>query len=161
MLYGEGSIAIHAIGVDFIRRITDHPLGSVLPWHRAIKKVPHVDVTTGQRVEPAEANAIKLETFVFDALKEAQAPIVMRTDRVEEFAPIKNGSGEDSPATSRALQVERAVRWLRDAGIQVPCHANGAPDCMVEISPLTASGPDDLRRNPPKKPIVAGGEFLL
>ena len=161
MLYGEGSIAIHAIGVDFIRRITDHPLGSVLPWHRAIKKVPHVDLATGARVEPAEANAIKLETFVFDALKEAQAPIVMRTDRVEEFAPIKNGGGEDSPATSKALQVERAVRWLREAGIQVPCHANGAPDCMVEISPLTASGPDDLRRNPPKKAIVAGGEFLL
>ncbi len=161
MLYGEGSIAIHAIGVDFIRRITDHPLGSVLPWHRAIKKVPHVDLATGARVEPAEANAIKLETFVFDALKEAQAPIVMRTDRVEEFAPIKNGSGEDSPATSKALQVERAVRWLREAGIQVPCHANGAPDCMVEISPLTASGPDDLLRNPPRKAIVAGGEFLL
>lgn len=159
--YGEGSIAIHAIGVEFIRRITDHPLGSILPWHRATKKVPHIDLATGARVEPAEPNAIKLETFVFDALREAESPVVLRTDRVEEFAPIKNATGEDSPATSRALQVERAVRWLREAAVPVPLHANGAPNCIVEISPLTARSADDLRRHPPAKAIPAGGEILL
>ena len=161
IIYGEGSIAIHVIGVEFIRKLTDHPLGSVLPWHRAIKKVPFVDPATGQRTEPAEPNAIKLESFVFDALHEAESPIVLRTDRVEEFAPIKNASGEDSPATSKAIQVERAVRWLKEAGVPVPCHANGQPDCAVEISPLTARGPDDLRRHPPAKAIVAGTEMLL
>jgi UDP-N-acetylglucosamine/UDP-N-acetylgalactosamine diphosphorylase len=161
ILYGEGSIAIHVIGVEFIRKLTDHPLGSVLPWHRAIKKVPFVDPSTGERVEPAEANAIKLESFVFDALHEAEGPIVLRTDRVEEFAPIKNATGEDSPATSKAIQVERAVRWLREAGIPVPCHANGQADCTVEISPLTARGPEDLRRHPPSRPIAAGAEVLL
>ena len=161
ILYGEGSIAIHVIGVDFIRKLTDHPLGSMLPWHRAIKKVPFVDPATGARVEPAEPNAIKLESFVFDALHEAEGPIVLRTDRVEEFAPIKNASGEDSPATSKAIQVERAVRWLREAGVAVPCHSNGQPDCTVEISPLTARGPEDLRRHPPSKAIAAGSEVLL
>lgn len=159
--YGEGSIAIHAIGTEFIRKLTDHPLGSVLPWHRAIKKVPFVDPATGTRVDPAEPNAIKLESFVFDALNEAEGPVVLRTDRVEEFAPIKNASGEDSPATSRSIQSERAVRWLREAGIDVPCHANGQPDCVVEISPLTASGPEDLRAKPPAKPIARGSETLL
>jgi len=159
--YGEGSIAIHAIGTEFIRKLTDHPLGSVLPWHRAIKKVPFVDPATGTRVEPAESNAIKLESFVFDALHEAEGPIVLRTDRVEEFAPIKNATGEDSPATSRSIQCERAVRWLREAGIDVPCHANGQPDCVVEISPLTASGPEGLRANPPAKPVARGSETLL
>jgi UDP-N-acetylglucosamine/UDP-N-acetylgalactosamine diphosphorylase len=159
--YGEGSIAIHVIGVEFIRKLTDHPLGSMLPWHRAIKKVPFVDPATGERVEPAEPNAIKLESFVFDALHEAQGPVVLRTDRVEEFAPIKNATGEDSPATSRALQVERAVRWLREAGVAVPCHANGQPDCTVEISPLTARGPEDLRRDPPAKRLAPGAEVLL
>ncbi len=161
ILYGEGSIAIHAIGVEFIRRLTDHPLGSILPWHRAMKKVPCIDLATGLHVEPAQPNAIKLETFVFDALKEAQGPIVMRTDRVEEFAPIKNATGEDSPATSKALQVERAVRWLRDAGVAVPQHANGAPDCVVEISPLTARSAEQLRLHPPTRPIPVGGEVLL
>ena len=161
VVYGEGSIAIHVIGVDFIRKLTDHPLGSVLPWHRAVKKVPFVDPSTGQRTEPAAPNAIKLESFVFDALHEAEGPIVLRTDRVEEFAPIKNATGEDSPATSKALQSERAARWLREAGIAVPAHANGSPDCTVEISPLTARGPEDLRRNPPARPIARGAEVLL
>jgi UDP-N-acetylglucosamine/UDP-N-acetylgalactosamine diphosphorylase len=161
IMYGEGSIAIHIIGVEFIRKLTDHPLGSVLPWHRAIKKVPFVDPISGQRTDPAEPNAIKLESFVFDALHEAESPIVLRTDRVEEFAPIKNASGEDSPATSKAIQVERAVRWLKEAGIPVPCHANGQPDCVVEISPLTARGPEDLRRTMQGKSITAGTEVLL
>jgi hypothetical protein len=31
----------------------------------------------------------------------------------------------------------------------------------VEISPLTARGPADLRRTPPAKQIPAGGEALL
>jgi UDP-N-acetylglucosamine/UDP-N-acetylgalactosamine diphosphorylase len=159
--YGEGSIAIHVIGTEFIRKLTDHPLGSVLPWHRAIKKVPFVDPATGTRIEPAEPNAIKLESFVFDALHEAEGPIVLRTDRVEEFAPIKNATGEDSPATSKAIQCERAVRWLREAGVAVPLHANGQPDCVVEISPLTATGPEDLRANPPTKPIARGSETLI
>jgi hypothetical protein len=40
-------------------------------------------------------------------------------------------------------------------------HANGQPDCTVEISPLTASGAEDLRRSPPAKPIPRGGEALI
>ncbi|MFM1935525.1 MAG: hypothetical protein RI990_484 [Planctomycetota bacterium] len=161
LVHGEGSIAIHAIGTEFIRALTDHPLGSVLPWHRAIKKVPYVDPATGLRHDPTEPNAVKLECFVFDALREAESSIVMRTDRVEEFAPIKNATGEDSPATSKAIQAERAARWLREAGIDVPLHANGQPDCMVEISALTAAGPEDLRAHPPAKPIGRGAEVLL
>ena len=56
---------------------------------------------------------------------------------------------------------ERAARWLREAGVAVPLHANGQPDCMVEISALTAVGPDDLRAHPPAKPIGRGAEVLL
>ncbi|MBL9140842.1 MAG: UTP--glucose-1-phosphate uridylyltransferase [Phycisphaerae bacterium] len=161
LVYGEGSIAIHVIGVEFIRRMTDHPLGSILPWHRALKKVPFYDRAAGARVEPAEANAIKLETFIFDALKEAESPIVLRTDRVEEFAPIKNASGDDSAATSKALQSERAARWLIAAGVAVPMRADGQPDCTLEISPLTALEAADLLRNPPTRAIAAGSEALL
>lgn len=161
LVYGEGSIAIHVIGVDFIRRMTDHPLGSILPFHRALKRVPCVDRATGARVDPAEPNAVKLETFIFDALKEAESPIVLRTDRVEEFAPIKNASGEDSAATSRALQSARAARWLAAAGIAVPMRADGTPDCTLEISPLTALDAQGLRQNPPARAIAAGVEMLI
>lgn len=161
LVYGEGSIAIHVIGVEFIRRMTDHPLGSILPWHRALKKVPYLDREQGKRVEPEQPNAVKMETFIFDALKEAESPIVLRTDRIEEFAPIKNATGEDSAATSKALQSERAARWLRQAGIAVPMRADGHPDCTLEISPMTALEAADILRNPPQRTIAAGAEVLL
>ncbi len=159
--YAEGSIAIHVIGVEFIRKMTDHPLGSILPWHRAVKRVPHIDLSSGAMVDPPQPNAVKLETFVFDALREAESPMVLRTGRVEEFAPIKNASGDDSPATSKALQSQRAAEWLRAAGVAVPLRADGTPDCVLEISPLTALDAADVRAHPPAKPIVAGGEVLL
>lgn len=161
LVYGEGSIAIHVIGVEFIRKLTDHPLGSILPWHRASKKVPHVNLSTGAMMDPAEPNAVKLETFIFDALREAESPIVLRTDRVEEFAPIKNATGEDSPETSKALQSERAARWLRAAGVAVPMRADGTPDCVLEISPLTALDASDLRANPPTRTFAVGSENLI
>jgi UDP-N-acetylglucosamine/UDP-N-acetylgalactosamine diphosphorylase len=161
LVYGEGSIAIHVIGVEFIRRMTDHPLGSILPWHRALKKVAHLDRHTGQRMDPDKPNAVKMESFIFDALKEAESPIVLRTDRVEEFAPIKNANGEDSPATSRALQSMRAARWLREAGVTVPMRSDGEPDCTLEISPLTALDAADVRRSPPSRALAVGAEVLL
>lgn len=161
LVYGEGSIAIHVIGVEFIRKLTDHPLGSILPWHRASKKVPHIDLATGTLVDPTEPNAVKLETFIFDALREAESPIVLRTDRVEEFAPIKNATGEDSPETSKALQSERAARWLRAAGVAVPMRADGTPDCVLEISPLTAMDASDLRASPPTRTFAVGSETVI
>jgi UDP-N-acetylglucosamine/UDP-N-acetylgalactosamine diphosphorylase len=161
LVYGEGSIAIHVIGVEFIRKLTDHPLGSILPWHRASKKVPHIDLATGALVDPTEPNAVKLETFIFDALREAESPIVLRTDRVEEFAPIKNATGEDSPETSKALQSERAARWLRAAGVAVPMRADGTPDCVLEISPLTAMDASDLRASPPTRTFAVGSETVI
>lgn len=161
LVYGEGSIAIHVIGVEFIRKLTDHPLGSILPWHRASKKVPHIDLATGTLVDPTQPNAVKLETFIFDALREAESPIVLRTDRVEEFAPIKNATGEDSPETSKALQSERAARWLRAAGVAVPMRADGTPDCVLEISPLTAMDASDLRASPPTRTLAVGSETVI
>jgi UDP-N-acetylglucosamine/UDP-N-acetylgalactosamine diphosphorylase len=86
--------------------------------------VPYFDRAAGARVEPAEANAVKLETFIFDALKEAESPIVLRTDRVEEFAPIKNAEGEDSAATSKAHS-ERARGALAACGGRCGADARG------------------------------------
>lgn len=141
--FAAGSIAVHLLGVDFVRRLTDS--GTALPWHRAHKKVPHIDPATGEHIEPDAPNAIKFETFVFDALRFAESSIVLETDRVEEFAPIKNGSGNDSPATSHALQSERAARWLELAGVNVPRTTDGSVDAVIEIGPLTSLDADGLR----------------
>ena len=55
----------------------------------------------GKAVKPEQPNAVKLEQFVFDAIPLAQNAIVYTTERGEEFSPVKNAEGTDSPATSR------------------------------------------------------------
>ena len=71
-----------------------------LPLHLSRKRVPHVDAA-GERVDPAAPNAYKLERFVFDALPLAVNPQVLAVDRDEEYAPIKNDEGGESPETAR------------------------------------------------------------
>jgi len=142
--FNAGNPAIHILGLDFVRRLNESPEGFALPFHRADKKIPYVDPDTGQRIEPAEPNGVKLETFVFDALPLADKPLVLETDRADEFAPIKNASGNDSAATSALLQTERAARWLEARGVSVPRSEDGSPECVLEISPLTAMDAEDL-----------------
>ena len=160
--FGAGSLAIHCLGVEFVRRLNTATCGFALPFHRADKKVAHLDLDTGAMIEPSEPNAVKLETFVFDALPLCESSIVLETDRVEEFAPIKNLSGVDSAESSRALQIERCARWLEAAGAKVPRGAKGDCTAVIEISPLTALEANDLRgRADLPESIAAGDEVLL
>ncbi len=142
--FNAGSMAIHLIGVDFIQQLTADPDHSALPYHRAEKKVPFVDLQSGDLIEPEGPNAVKLETFIFDAIPLARSSIVLETDRTEEFAPIKNAKGADSPATSHRLQSNRHGRWLEAMRIAVPYDDHGDINARIEISPLTALDPADL-----------------
>jgi UDP-N-acetylglucosamine/UDP-N-acetylgalactosamine diphosphorylase len=155
--FNAGSIAIHALRVSFIERINAG--GQLrLPWHRAEKKVAFVD-GGGNLVKPEKPNAIKLEQFVFDAIPLAQNPIVYTTDRAEEFSPVKNAEGVDSPATSRRDQVRRAARWLVGAGVQVP-YAGDEPAATLEISPLYAATAEQLRTRRPKSGALQPGSAV-
>ncbi len=138
-----GSIAIHAIGVEFIERVLEDSNAS-LPYHRALKKVPYFSLETGRPVEPESNNAVKLEKFVFDAIPIAKQSIVVETDRIEEFAPVKNATGADSIESSKQLQSLRAARWLEANGVQVPMIDDSRVDATIEISPLTAVCSEDL-----------------
>jgi UDP-N-acetylglucosamine/UDP-N-acetylgalactosamine diphosphorylase len=159
--FNAGSIAIHLMGVGFVQRLTagEHHLG--LPFHRAEKKVPCIDLESGRRVEPQEPNAIKLETFVFDALPLADSSIVLETDRTEEFAPIKNADGDDSPRTSQQVQSDRNGRWLQAHGVQVPRDSDGRVSARIEISPLTALDAEDLASVDLPGRIEPGAEVVL
>jgi UDP-N-acetylglucosamine/UDP-N-acetylgalactosamine diphosphorylase len=139
--FNAGSIAIHALRVSFIERLNQG--GRLkLPWHRAEKKVPYIDAS-GNIVKPDKPNAVKLEQFVFDAIPLANNAIVYTTERAEEFSPVKNADGVDSPATSKRDQIRRAARWLQAAGVEVPMK-NGEPDATLEISPLFATSAAQL-----------------
>ncbi len=128
-----GSPAIHIINREFVERLTE--FGRLkLPWHRADKKVPHLDAQ-GQFVEPQKSNAVKLETFIFDALPLANKTMILEARREEEFSPTKNAAGVDSVVSSKQMLVERDAARLEQAGIEIPRKSDGTPECIVEISP--------------------------
>ncbi len=155
-----GSIAIHMISVDFVSRLNvGGDFG--LPLHRAEKKVPFIDPESGRKIQPEKPNAVKLEAFVFDALPLCRRSLVYETDRIDEFAPIKNAEGADSPATCAAIQTERAARWLEANGVKVPRDDHGTPLCTLEISPLTAMEPQDLAVVHLPRTIEKGAELAL
>jgi len=141
-LFNAGSIAIHALRVSFVERL-NHGGQLKLPWHRAEKKVPYVD-GSGNAVKPDKPNAVKLEQFVFDAIPLARNAIVYTTRREEEFSPVKNAQGDDSPATCRRDQIRRAAEWLGRAGVNVR-REHAEPCAAVEISPLFAKDAAQLK----------------
>jgi UDP-N-acetylglucosamine/UDP-N-acetylgalactosamine diphosphorylase len=130
--FGLGSIAIHMLERNFVNRVagSEKTKSQGLKYHGAHKKVCCLD-KKGSRVHPSKPNAIKAETFVFDALPLARDPLLVEINREEEFGPIKNPSGSDSRSSSEKLQISRNQRWLKVIG--VPEKLN-----KVEISPLFA-----------------------
>jgi len=139
--YGTGSIAIHIMNVDFLLR--ENREGFSLPYHAAKKIVPCIG-DSGEPITPAEPNGIKFETFVFDALRDARRSVVLETDRSDEFAPLKNAAGDDSPVTARQALSNAHGRWLRMAGIDVPTDGDGNLAGVIEIGPLFALDPEEL-----------------
>ena len=154
-----GSIAVHLISVAYVQKLTAGDWS--LPLHPARKTVPFIDPATGDRVDPRQPNAIKLETFVFDAIPMAESSIVYETTRVEEFAPIKNADGVDSPATSHQLQSDRGGAWLEANGVKVPRDDEGHVTAQIEVSPLTALQGSDLARVRLPESIEPGESIVL
>lgn len=154
-----GSIAIHVLDREFVRRMAGR---GGLPFHRADKKVAAID-GSGAVVRPDKPNAVKFEMFVFDALPFAERPLVLETRRADDFSPVKNAEGVDSPKTCREDQLRQFARWLRAAGAALPTDATGLPSAAVEVSPLFAvderSFAEGWSRLSPK-PDVRDGLYL-
>lgn len=161
LVHFAGSIAIHVFSRAFLDQLAR--AGHELPLHRAVKKVPFVDLATGELTEPSTANAIKLESFIFDSVPLAARSLIFETAREEEFAPIKNTDGEDSPATSARAQSNRAARWLEQCGVTIERSTHdGGYDATIELSPITALDAEQLAlcSNLPKR-IARGATLAL
>lgn len=150
LMFGLGSIAIHAIRVDFVREQTAE--GLRLPFHLAEKSSPWMN-EKGETVSPQgkEKNVYKFETFIFDALAETRRSVILEVRREEEFSPVKNADGKDSAASSRRDMTALYAGWLEAAGVSVPRDANGAPLHPIEISPLYAQDAEELAARRPGK----------
>ncbi|MEQ1891719.1 MAG: UTP--glucose-1-phosphate uridylyltransferase [Planctomycetota bacterium] len=147
LAFRAGNIAVHALAVEFVASLTR--TGLDLPWHLARKKM-RVVAEDGSTVE---SNGVKFETFVFDALARSPSSVVLEVARTEEFSPVKNATGEDSPATTRRDLCRLHASWVRAAGRALP-----PPDAEgnhpVEVDPLCAETQDEFLAHPELAPDV-------
>jgi UDP-N-acetylglucosamine/UDP-N-acetylgalactosamine diphosphorylase len=158
--FHAGNVAIHVLDREFARRMSAGE--NRLSFHRADKKIPGIDAA-GKPVQPAAPNGAKFEMFVFDALPFAKNPVVIETRRADDFSPVKNAEGADSPKTCRADQLRQFARWLRAAGAPVETDADGYPHPALEVSPLFGYDEDTFAQAWEKlspKPAVADGLYL-
>ena len=98
LIYGESHILCNLFHLDAVERMGSTPL----PYHVAFKKATYID-KEGNKVEPDGPNAYKFEAFLFDAFAGLDDMAILRVKREEEFAPVKNAKGSDSPETAREL----------------------------------------------------------
>jgi len=125
IIYWAGNTAIHTFSIDFIKSLNEH--GFVLPYHRAKKKI---EIEINNSIN--EADVLKFETFVFDAIPFAKKACAVEVQREEEFSPVKNKKGVDSPETAQKDMILMFKKWLESAGARVK------PDIKIEISPIYA-----------------------
>ncbi len=155
--YDAGNIAVHMIRIDFLEKIYQH--GDALPFHSALKKVPCLD-ENGDAINPEKNNAIKFESFIFDVLKHVEKGVIMEALREDEFSPIKNMEGENSPATARQDMINLFGRWLRNAGISIPVDTQGNVIGLIEINPCFALDEEELR-NKIDKHLQFNGHLII
>ena len=105
LLFGESHILTNLFNIKAIEDISKDKL----PYHTAFKKAKYRD-ENGNIVKPEVPNAYKFETFIFDAFDRLDDMSILRVKREDEFAPLKNAEGDDSPDTARELYINYMER---------------------------------------------------
>ncbi len=157
-----GSVAIHVFDRAFIARAGGDSADVKLPFHRANKKIPYV-AEDGSVVKPEAANGVKFEMFVFDALPLAKNPVIIESAREDDFSPVKNAEGVDSPKSCAEDQLRMFARWLNAAGESIETDETGLPSIQFEISHLFAADEADFVAQwgaLDKKPEIAEGLII-
>lgn len=101
ILFGESHVMCNLFSIKALEKISLQNL----QYHKAHKKYSYLD-ENGKLVEPEEPNAYKFEYFIFDSFEFFNQISIVRGKREEDFAPVKNKEGVDSPATASKLYNE-------------------------------------------------------
>lgn len=124
LTFDGGNIAIHLFKIEGLRKLQT----SKLPWHTARKTVCGIE------------KCWKFEQFLFDAFPQLGSMMPFGVIREEEFSPVKNANGNDSPKTARTMIGKLHREWLRKA------HAEINPNKLYEISPTLSYAGENLSR---------------
>lgn len=100
-IFNDINILLYLFNMDVISEISDKGM----PYHIAFKKAEYID-ECGEFIASEEPNSFKFETYLFDSFVYIEDMIVYRVNRLNEFSPVKNKSGVDSPETARKMYLK-------------------------------------------------------
>lgn len=107
--YGESHIMCNLYSIEAIEKISKEPL----MYHSAFKKNSYID-ENGKEIIPEGPNSYKFESFIFDAFEFFDDIAILRGKREDDFAPVKNREGVDSPKTAKELYEKYWERQKRN-----------------------------------------------
>ena len=96
--YGESHIMCNLFSIEAIEKVSKESL----MYHSAFKKNSYID-ENGKEIIPTEPNSYKFESFIFDSFEFFDDIAILRGKREDDFAPVKNKDGVDSPKTAKEL----------------------------------------------------------
>jgi UDP-N-acetylglucosamine/UDP-N-acetylgalactosamine diphosphorylase len=140
LLFWAGSIAVHLIKTEFLNKLKEK--GIELPYYLAKKKIPHIN-SEGIMVQPTTENGVKFERFIFDILPYAEIIVVQEVEREEEYAPVKDATGENSPSEVAKKETLFWKSFFSEVGIELE---DDKLSKKVEISPLFARTKEEFAK---------------
>lgn len=122
LVFDGANIGIYAFRIEVLRKLSQAPL----PWHAARKTVCGIE------------KCWKFEQFLFDAFETVKGFGTFGAFREDEFSPVKNADGNDSPKSAREMLGKLHRHWLIDAGVKL------SGDSLYEISPTLSYAGEGL-----------------
>lgn len=109
LLFGESNIVGHLFNIESVKELANYHF----KYHCAKKKNPYIDENENE-VIPNEPNSYKFEAFIFDGFEYLDDMIILRVNREDEFAPIKNATGNDSPQTAEKIYLQKYKQNIKN-----------------------------------------------
>ncbi len=130
-VYGDCNLLAYVFRMDVVGKLCD----TGMDYHVAVKKIKYCDPASGGELE--QTGGYKFEMFLFDAFRALNSLKVLRVKRTDEFAPVKNPTGEDSVELARQMYLDYTERSARSMN-------NNAKICMK--TPLVEMDGDEMTR---------------
>lgn len=103
--FGEMHIICNLYSIEAIEKVSTE----YLMYHHAFKKNSYLN-SEAKEIIPEKENTYKFESFIFDAFQYFDEIAILRGKREDNFAPVKNKEGEDSPKTAKELYEQYHIK---------------------------------------------------
>lgn len=150
LIYRWGSPAMHCWSVRFLHELAGQ--GFKLPLHRSAKPL-----NAWVNGETCQVPGWKSERFIFDLIPQAKGSLGLQIDRDDEFAPVKNATGDDSPASAQRIAHNQYAKWFEAAGVKLLLPAGA----LLEVSPLFAATKEQFLSRWDKRTTEITGDYSL